>query len=130
MTAHRFSSLLSMCMRCAAWIALGFAIVRLPVYLIDARKRTTRAPACQWSTVPDAGNAPYTARWCMLTKDTALIQLYDADGRHLIADRTYFQLGTPNVGWAHDRIWYDTYPEDAYIALPPSLLDRLRAKFP
>lgn len=119
-----------MLLRVAAWLALLAFVVNLLAYLIDARKRATRAPTCQWHAVPDAGNAPYTARWCMLTKDTALIQLYDADGQHLLADRTYFQLGTPNVGWAQDRIWYDTYPEDAYIVLPPTLLDRLRAKLP
>ncbi|WP_219210663.1 hypothetical protein [Variovorax boronicumulans] len=65
-----------------------------------------------------------------MTNDTVWIQLHDADGQKMLADRTYFQLGTPNVGWAQDRIWYDTYPEDAYIALPPTLLDRLRAKLP
>lgn len=130
MTMHRFARLRFVLMRCAAWLAMLVFIFQLSDYLIDARKRATRSPTCQWNTVPDAGSASYSARWCMLTKDTALIQLYDADGRRLIADRTYFQLGTPNVGWAHDRIWYDTYPEDAYIALPPSLLDRLRAKLP
>ncbi len=65
-----------------------------------------------------------------MTKDTILFRLYDATAQQLLAERTYFQLDGPLIGWAPDRIWYDTYPDDMYVSLPPTWMDRLRAKLP
>jgi len=117
-------------LRCAYWLAALAAFVCLCNYVIDARMRISRQPACQWQSVPVPDDRPYSARWCKLTKDTVLTRLYDHSGTQLLAERTYPQLGTPFVAWAPDRLWYDTYPDDSFIALPPSLIDRLRASLP
>lgn len=116
--------------RCALWIVVPIALIQLGSYIIDARTRAARAPSCEWRLVPNPNNTSYVARWCKLTKDTVLLRLYDATEQNLLAERAYFQLDRPNLGWAHDYLWYDTHPDDAFIALPPSMLERLRAKLP
>ena len=116
-------------LRWTCWIAALVALVYLCDYLIDARMRMTKAPSCEWIIVPTIGNSPYSARFCYLNKETVLVRIYEISGK-LLAERTYFQLGTPRISWDTDRLWYDTYPADTFIALPPTLIDRLRAKLP
>ena len=92
--------------------------------------RLARVPNCQWDAVPNPDNAPYSARWCKLAKDTVLLRLYDAKEQHLLAERSFFQMDHPNFYWRADAFGYDTRPDGGLIWLPPSLIDRLRAKLP
>jgi len=116
--------------RCAIWLAALVAFVYLCNYVVDARTRMTRAPSCHWNAVPNPDNAPYSASFCYLNKETVLLRLYDPLGKHLLAERTYFNLDRPFVAFTQDELIFDTYPDDASIALPPSLFERLRAKLP
>jgi hypothetical protein len=45
-------------------------------------------------------------------------------------ERTYFHLDRRFVPLKKNELIFDTYPDDAFIALPPSLFERLRAKLP
>jgi len=128
--AHRFARLWRTLVRCACWLAALLALVYLCSYVIDARTRATRAPDCQWNTAPNPDDAPYSARWCKLTKDTVLLRLYDSKEQHLLVERAYFHLDRPFVFLKRNELIFDTYPDDAFIALPPSLFERLRAKLP
>jgi hypothetical protein len=112
------------------WLGAFIAFICLCSYVIDAHMRATRTSSCEWIVVPNPDDVPYFARWCKLTKDTVLLRLYDAKEQHLLAERTYFQLDRPNLGWAPNYFWYDSYPDDAFIELPPSIFERLRAKLP
>lgn len=49
----------------------------------------------------------------------------------LLAERTYSDL-SPQIVFSNDRVIYsiDAEKQDAYVPLPPTWLDRLRAKLP
>ncbi|MFZ3117900.1 MAG: hypothetical protein WA159_06225 [Variovorax sp.] len=127
---RRLWKLFRVFLRCALWIAAFAAFVYLCSYLSDAHTRATKAPDCKWIAVENPDNVPYTARFCYLTKDTVLLRLYDAEELHLLAERTYFNLDRPFIAFVQDELVFDTYPEGSFIALPPSLVERLRAKLP
>lgn len=116
--------------RCACWLTTLVVLVYLCRYVIDAHKRTTKTPGCHWNAVPNPGNLPYSASFCYLNKETVLLRLYDQSGKKLLAERTYFHLDRPFVLLKKNELIFDTYPDDAFIALPPSLFERLRAKLP
>ena len=117
-------------LRIIYWVTVFVGSIFLCVYLSDAHMRSTGAPNCSWSEVANAKNAPYSARFCYLNKEVVLLRLYDASATELLAERTYLQLDRPFISWDSDRLWYDTYPDGSFIALPPSLFERLRAKLP
>lgn len=115
--------------RWACWVAALCCLFFLCSYLIDAHTRLTKAPTCQWQDVPGADDLNYSARYCWLEKRLILLRLYSMDGK-LVAERTYSYPDLPEFTWTSDRLWYDTYPADAFIALPPSFWEHLRAGFP
>lgn len=113
-----------------SWFFLGVIFVYACNYVIDARIRSTRVSDCQWDAVPNPDNASYAARWCKLAKDTVLLRLYDPKEQHLLAERSFFQMDHPDFYWRADAFGYDTRPDGGLIWLPPSLIDRLRARLP
>lgn len=129
MDRSNFVMLRKALVRCAIWLSALVALVYLCSYVIDALKRSIRAPDCQWNTVPNPDSAPYSARYCWLSKQEILLRLHGGAG-HLIAERTYPYSNIPFFVWSPDKLIFDTYPDDAFIALPPSLFERLRAKLP
>jgi len=115
--------------RYACWLAALTISLYLFSYLIDAYMRQSKVPDCRWYEVPNPDGAPYSARYCWLSKQDILLRLYDGAG-HLVAERGYPYSNIPFFVWSSDKLIFDTYPEDAFIALPPSRLERLRAKLP
>ena len=111
------------------WIAALVAFVYLCDYLIDAYTRITKAPPCQWYAVPILNGIPYSSRYCCLSKKTILLRLYE-EGDQLIAERTYPYSNLPRFIWWKNNLGYGAYPDDSFIVLPPTLIDRLRAKLP
>ena len=73
---------------------------------------------------------PYVARYCYLTKDTVLLRLYAANADQVLAERMFFHLDRPTFYWEPDEFGYATSPDGGVISLPPTLLDRLRARLP
>jgi len=116
-------------LRWAIWLITFTGVVYVCGYAFDVHKRQTRGVACVWEAVPSPDNSPYQARYCYLTKDTALLRLYDVKGKQLLAERMYFNLDLPRLYWSTDALLYDTSTGDS-IPLPPTLLDRLCAKLP
>lgn len=112
------------------WTVAASVFSTACVYLNDAYLRVTRSPACRWNSVPAPNGSPYSARYCFLHKQTVLFRLYDSNGATLLAERDSLQLDLPFISWDAGRIWYDTSPDDSFVALPPTLFDRLRAKLP
>ena len=73
----------------------------------------------------------YIGEVCYLPyRDGALFRLYDAKTNKLVAERTYSDI-YPQMLFDGDRVYYHlgVSPEE-YVPLPPTLLDRLRAKLP
>ena len=52
-----------------------------------AHKRITRGPLFEWEEVPNLDHVYWDGRWCKLTKDTALFELYDGRTRAMVAER-------------------------------------------
>jgi hypothetical protein len=71
----------------------------------------------------------YQVRFCYLNKETVSLRLYDAGGKQVLAERTYFELDRPLIFWESDALGYDV-SNGQKIALPPTRLDRLRALMP
>jgi len=117
--------------RLVAGIAVIATIAALIVYVDEAGTRHARLPACEWTDDPNPLNLPYIATWCLLTKDMAVIRVYGLSRSRLLAERTYSELDTPRLFWDSDALGYlDGSSDGGRIALPPTLLDRVRAKFP
>lgn len=112
------------------WLTIVIAALYLWGYAFDVHKRTTREPACQWIEVPNRDAMPYAARWCKLTKDTVLLRLYAANADQVLAERMFFHLDRPTFCWEAGEFGYATSPDGGVISLPPTLLDRVRARLP
>lgn len=130
MTAPRLAGLRKVIVRFACCLAALVAFVYLCNYVSDARTRATKAPDCVWDPIPNPESEPYTAYYCVLSKGTILLRLYDITEQHLLAERTFSHADWPNFFWKPMGLGYDAYPDGDLIALPPSLFERLRAKLP
>lgn len=128
--ADRLLKLWRVLVRCACWLAALVAIVYLCTYVSDAHTRVTRAPDCRWRTVASPDRSDYSARYCILTKETVLLRVYDAAGGRLLAERAFWHPDWPHFFWRSHELGYDAYPDGGAITLPPTLLDHLRAKLP
>lgn len=96
-------------------------------YLLSAHRRT-HAHECKremsWGEI-------YIGEICYLPyRDGTLFRLYDAKTNELLAERTYSDM-YPKMVFGNDRVYYSmsSDPED-YLLLPPTWLDRFRAKIP
>jgi hypothetical protein len=118
---------LSLCI----WWAIGIAtFVGLCNYGSDAYTRYSRMSGCVWNTVPTPDDRPYAVRFCYLTKDVALVRVYDISGRELLAERTFFELDRARFYWTPRAFGYSNERYGGLISIPPTLVDRLRAKLP
>jgi hypothetical protein len=118
--------------------------VQLCLYANDVHTRLTKGKSCQWHVVEDRFGPPdppppYTARYCNIERYTVLLQLYDASGRKLLAERMYLDIDMGTFFWATDSgnlaraLMYESSDSGTgygEIALPPTLLDRVRAALP
>ncbi|MDK3023553.1 hypothetical protein QO239_13200 [Cupriavidus taiwanensis] len=79
----------------------------------------------------DVEAALYIGEICYLpTQYGTLFRLYDAQSGELLAERSYNDL-EPKIVWGDNRVYYNTGASPpAYVRLPPTWLDRLRAKLP
>ena len=131
-----------MLIRWVTWLIVFAAIIQLCIYANDVHTRKTRVPTCEWEPIeslydPPYASPPYSGRFCYLVRGTILLQLYDASDQHLLAERMYSYpyYERPSFFWRVDAqrrpsaLGYDTTINDE-ISLPPTLLDRLRAKLP
>ncbi len=128
----------------AKWLIAIWLIVQLSIYANDVYTRMSGIADCKWYPVKDRYEEPkppppYSGRYCYIAKDTILLQLFDAEGRQLLAERMYFFLDGASLFWNTDReghaisLIYDTSSDASdggKIIVPPTLLDRLRAKLP
>ncbi len=103
--------------------------VALCIYGIEARERWLRVPDCKWVFVPNTENTLYSATVCYMTADTVLLRVYDLSGERLLAERSYRESGV-DARWFSNEIVYDTSDDRGSIAIPPSMLDWLRARLP
>ncbi len=99
-------------------------------YAFDVHERRTKEPACQWMDVPSRDAVPYVARWCKMDKETVLLRLHAANTDQVLAERMFFELDWPNFYWKANAFGYSTLPNGGVIPLPPTPLDRLRARLP
>lgn len=130
MNSSRARKIFTLLRQVVIWIGVLGMVVLLIDYSLDVSKRLSMEPACIWDPVDNPDHVPYVARYCILARNTILFRLYDASGKQLLAERTYFQMDRPNISWAPGKIWYDTASDDMYVRLPPTMLDFLRAKLP
>jgi hypothetical protein len=126
---------------------LIFTVVLLQVcvYLNDVHTRWSQGDKCRWSHVKDRDGElyprpPYVARYCLMKNSQTWLQLYDASGRDLLAERMYFDSDRgsffwavrPNNGGIHSLMYQSSSSDSGYgaIAIPPTRLDRLLAALP
>ena len=98
-------------------------------YWREARLRAHCEPKERNSERSPDGN--YLARYCYF-ENTIVLRLYDTEGQHLIAERTYRDTsGVPvELSWRKDVLMYPDGPELGEIRLPPPLLDRVMSRLP
>jgi hypothetical protein len=111
------------------WISALSGVVLLLDYSLDVSKRQSRGGDCVWDLVEKEKNFPYVARYCYLTKNTAMLRLYDDKEEVLLAERMFFEMDYVMLNWTGDKLIYSNSEFD-FISLPPTWIDRLRAKLP
>jgi hypothetical protein len=99
-------------------------------YQADARERANAHISGE--SISDEDGGPYIARYAYLGNREVLLRVYRRSDMSLIAERTYSELDEVKLAWTTDELIYDTSAFDGkgYIDLPPTLLDRILAKFP
>lgn len=83
---------------------------------------------CRRETV---GN--YIGETCYVPREWGVVfRLYNAHSGELLAERNYIDPEVPRLLWIDHRVRYDFNAKDGegFVTLPPSWLDRLRAKLP
>jgi hypothetical protein len=117
-------------LRLFCWIVGLAIIVCLCNYAVEARKRVAKTESCNWNAVPNHRRAPFSAKFCYLNYDTILLKLYDEEQKRLLAERVFFENDRPDFYWKSDALGYGSETYGGVIALPPTTLDRWRAKLP
>jgi len=109
----------------AAFVAaIGIYWTLSYAFLAEKRQAVSR---CMEQMSP---NGRYLAKLCRLDTYRGYIKLYDNQSNELIADRVYWR--NPNdakINFSDNEV-QDWFGEGSSIGLPPSWLDRLRAKLP
>lgn len=116
--------------RFAGWLSGAILIMYALGYAMDARTRMTE---CIWErSFSNEDGGLYTAEYCNLKLDKVLLRVYRTSDSTLLAERTYRYLDAPKVTWTKDRLVFDTYEngDGGSVPLPPTLLDRTRARLP
>lgn len=97
------------------------------LYGLDVKARRG-AKGCERETV-----GRYIGETCYISREHgALFRLYDSKSGELLAERMYYDLDSLHMVWFSDLVQYDLGDEDSkgYVSLPPTWLDRLRARLP
>jgi hypothetical protein len=115
--------------RIVLWIGTLSLVVLLLDYSLDVSKRLSLEPTCIWDAVDTPKKLPYVVRYCHLTKDTVVLRIYDAKEKELLAERMYFEQDMARIYWVPRGLLYDS-SMSGVIPLPPTFIDRLRAKLP
>ncbi|WGY70167.1 hypothetical protein KEC55_24245 [Burkholderia cepacia] len=115
-------------------IAVALVIMLIPyMWRADVRKRTTELNKCHTER-SRADNGRYTATYCYGPGEDVVLRLYRSSSMNLLAERLFsYPRDEPvRLTWNRDAVVYDTAASDGdgIITLPPSLIDRLRAKLP
>jgi len=123
-------------------LAVTALIIRSGIYASEAYLRQTQIPNCRWRFDeqlfdPSYASPPYSLRYCYLKRDIILLQLHDRAGQQLLAERmfTYPYYERLSLAWRLDErrqasaLTYGFEAGDD-ISLPPTLLDRMRARLP
>ena len=118
------------CIRSFGWIACFFLVVQLVNYAIEAQVRAKSVPSCRWRPVENSGEPTYSARYCRLDKETVLLQIYGAAGGKPVAERSFQHSDAPNFFWKDGGLIYDAYPDGDTVRLPPTFIDKLKARLP
>jgi hypothetical protein len=116
--------------RFAKVVPLALLAVCALGYVLNLRSRMTE---CTWErSVSNDDGGLYTAEYCNIALDKVLLRIRRTSDGSLLAERTYRYLDAPKVTWTRDRVVFDTYENGnaGAVALPPTLLDRLRARLP
>ncbi|CAG9174276.1 hypothetical protein LMG23992_02690 [Cupriavidus laharis] len=111
-------------------IAVAIGVVVIVSYGLDVRQRL-RAGNCQREASPQE-SGPYMAEMCLLpARGSVLLRLYSRTTGALLVERMY-EDPEPRLIWTRDEVIYDTAATDGKgsVSLPPTWLDRLRAKLP
>lgn len=111
--------------RTAGLCAVIAMVIILSVYGREIRDRRS-ASECRSET-----EGRYVGEVCVLASEYGtLFRLYDASSGELLAERKYYSPQSPQLLWSAEDVCYDVSDDDGYVSLPPTWLDRLRAKLP
>ncbi len=105
---------------------LAVVIASMP-YCYDALNRSG-ARECRRETVEN-----YIGETCYLPNEWGVVfRLYDARSGELLAERSYVDPEVPRLLWIGNDVQYDFNAKDGegFVTLPPTWLDKLRAKLP
>ncbi|CAG9170723.1 hypothetical protein LMG23992_01765 [Cupriavidus laharis] len=105
---------------------MAILFVILP-YLYNVAQRSG-AHECERETFEE-----YIGERCTLPREYGTIfRLYHAGTHELLVERTYLDPNLKPLIWHKTDVLYDVNADDGYgfVTLPPTLLDRLRAKLP
>ncbi|MFD1554180.1 hypothetical protein ACFSHT_00875 [Paraburkholderia silviterrae] len=118
--------------RVGVGILACFTLITLTSYVFDARRRA-RATECVNAT---SHNGLYRAQSCLTgTRGNVgdyVGRLYEARTGNLVAETTFDSMdgGVPDFMDDDHAVLFDGGGDSGLIYIPPSLLDRLRAKIP
>ena len=129
MTTSHASQMFFSIFRCLAWSGALILLIFSTDYAIDTRARYIGMPQCVWYAVPNIDAVPYSARFCYLSRKVGLLRLYSDRSENLVAERMILEPDWPNFYWMPGALGYNTSTGDA-ISIPPTLLDRIRARLP
>jgi hypothetical protein len=116
--------------RILVWAALLLVVGSALKYQADVRTRMGANAFKESVSSTDGGL--YTARYAYLGGEEFLLRVYRTADMALLAERTYPEPDAVDLLWTKEKLIYDTSAFDGkgYIALPPTLLDGIRAKLP
>jgi hypothetical protein len=72
----------------------------------------------------------YIAELCYVNSYAKRLRLYSSRDGTLLAERTFSTYRDSTLTWWDGRLNYDSNGNAAFISLPPSWMDRMRAKLP
>lgn len=75
----------------------------------------------------------YIGELCYTPREWGMVfRLYAARSGELLAERDFLDPDVKGLLWIENQVQYDFSPEDGkgFVMLPPTWLDRLRAKMP
>jgi len=125
-------------------LVVATVFTQLCIYANDVHTRWTQRETCDWSPVKDRyrephPRPPYIARYCYAGREKVWLQLYDASGRNLLAERMYLDPDKGIFFWYTDPrggpnylMYQSLSSASGYgeIDIPPTRMDRFLAALP